>query len=416
MRFGHEIFDEISVQLQPQPLKKTRGLKVMECHETKKDVPMVISFALDGGGVRGIMQTYWMLLLEQMINEKLGNTGDAYKPIGEFLDSIGGTSIGGILAMAYFTPDPRNPKRGLRTAKEIYDFFSHNMGRVFSGSMQTASTADVLPSGYFARFVQLATNAMQDVAQEAGNLLKNMSINGARHDPSSLEELLAEFFGGQTLNHVEKPLFVTSANRKTNEGFPFRSSDPQQTTYKLKDIGRATSAAPTFFPAADIAFNPTQPSISLVDGGIAFNNPSAVVLAHTIQALDTPAAPITRHNVFLVSLGTGDPQGEFHMAANIGAGDVCARTDQEGWGLQPKAIINALMAIGSRSVHEEVLRHVPGNYFRINPPVSAAIELDSASKETLDTLLESAGQRDVIDQLQRVSDRIVEILKSRRPR
>jgi patatin-like phospholipase/acyl hydrolase len=46
----------------------------------------------------------------------------------------------------------------------------------------------------------------------------------------------------------------------------------------LRDIGRATSAAPTFFPSAEIFNLNKTKSFSLIDGGCGQNNPSKLVL------------------------------------------------------------------------------------------------------------------------------------------
>ena len=53
--------------------------------------------------------------------------------------------------------------------------------------------------------------------------------------------------------------------------------------FYLRDIARATSAAPTYFPSAEIKnINATQ-KFSLIDGGVGLNNPSKLVIDDVIK-------------------------------------------------------------------------------------------------------------------------------------
>jgi patatin-like phospholipase/acyl hydrolase len=79
---------------------------------------------------------------------------------------------------------------------------------------------------------------------------------------------------------------VTSVNRLTNEDVIFRSLGAvfdRNKDFYLRDIARATSAAPTFFPSAEIKnINATQ-KFSLIDGGVGLNNPSKLVIDDVIK-------------------------------------------------------------------------------------------------------------------------------------
>ena len=69
-------------------------------------------------------------------------------------------------------------------------------------------------------------------------------------------------------------------------------------------ILRATSAAPTYFPAATFK-SLTGKEYSLMDGGIGMNNPSKLVLDEI--SLDVKNDENTK-NFFLLSLSTGIPR------------------------------------------------------------------------------------------------------------
>lgn len=71
----------------------------------------------------------------------------------------------------------------------------------------------------------------------------------------------------------------------------------------MRDVARATSAAPTYFPSAEIKNINRTKSYSLVDGGVGQNNPSKIVLEDIKkEALNSG----DENNFFLLSLGTGE--------------------------------------------------------------------------------------------------------------
>lgn len=74
----------------------------------------------------------------------------------------------------------------------------------------------------------------------------------------------------------------------------------QSENFLMRDVGRATSAAPTFFPAAEIK-SFTGKTYQLVDGGVGKNNPSNLVLENLKKGLSNEE----RDNFFLLSLSTG---------------------------------------------------------------------------------------------------------------
>ncbi len=104
---------------------------------------------------------------------------------------------------------------------------------------------------------------------------------------------------------TETNVVVTAVNRLTNQDVIFRSIsaifDRNQDFY-MRDIARGTSAAPTYFPSAEIKnINATQ-RYSLIDGGVGLNNPSKLVIDDIIKITQNEAH---KKNYFLLSLGTG---------------------------------------------------------------------------------------------------------------
>ena len=48
--------------------------------------------------------------------------------------------------------------------------------------------------------------------------------------------------------------------------------------FYMRDVGRATSAAPIYFPSAEIKNIEANVKYSLIDGGIGLNNPGKLVI------------------------------------------------------------------------------------------------------------------------------------------
>lgn len=70
----------------------------------------------------------------------------------------------------------------------------------------------------------------------------------------------------------------------------------------MRDVARATSAAPTYFPSAEIKNINATMKLSLLDGGMGINNPSKLVIDEVMKISSNSAAA---DNYFLLSLGTG---------------------------------------------------------------------------------------------------------------
>jgi patatin-like phospholipase/acyl hydrolase len=98
---------------------------------------------------------------------------------------------------------------------------------------------------------------------------------------------------------------VTAVNRINNKDAIFKSTDAilnRDKDFYVKDIGRATSAAPTYFPSAEIKNLIASEKLSLVDGGMGMNNPSKLVIDEVKKMAFNSR---NDKNYFLLSLGTG---------------------------------------------------------------------------------------------------------------
>ena len=99
------------------------------------------------------------------------------------------------------------------------------------------------------------------------------------------------------------PLLIGSYDVENQIPFFFKSERiPKNPNYnwKLRDIARATSAAPTFFPPIQLK-NAYHESYTLVDGGVCVNNPAMAGFAEARHIYGDA-------DYLVVSIGTGDRQ------------------------------------------------------------------------------------------------------------
>jgi uncharacterized protein len=220
---------------------------------------------LDGGGIRGILPARFVQKLEEL----------AGRPARALFDMIAGTSTGGIIATGLFN--------GL-SAKEIGDFYTTKGPAIFPG----------------------------------GELRKARLAYEPLYDAGPLETALADLLGPARLSQppAGAELFVPSYCVNMPDNFFFRSWRAREEPafdFALRDVARATSAAPIYFASA-VILNARGGRFELVDGGVFANNPS-------LCALDDAARLWPGEKMLVVSIGTGDHTAPFDLGDG-GAVDV----------------------------------------------------------------------------------------------
>ena len=198
---------------------------------------------IDGGGIRGIIPGVILNYLEQQLQKK----DKSNKKIGDYFDLIGGTSTGGILACCYLMPSPGGTAK--YSAKEALDMYLNDGGSIFHSSI-----IDKISRGF--------------------------GLLDEKFDVAALERNLEDFFGEETLNNFIKPSLITSYEITERSAYFFTSVDAADDlkNFKVRDVARATSAAPTYFEPASIKSVAGQ-QFSLIDGGLYANNPTLCAYA-----------------------------------------------------------------------------------------------------------------------------------------
>lgn len=189
---------------------------------------------IDGGGIKGL---YSSTILEHF-EEKFEIN------ISDYFDMICGTSTGGLIALALSLKIP---------TKEISEIYLKNGSKIFpKANKKIAFLKQVLGSGKFS-----------DIP---------------------LKEVLTDVFNDRKLIESNNLLCIPSYSITDARPWVFKYDHKEgdlgrDNKAKYVDVALATSAAPTYFPMAEIEYYDSK---QFIDGGVWANNPTLVGL---IEAL-----------------------------------------------------------------------------------------------------------------------------------
>ncbi len=207
--------------------------------------------SVDGGGIRGVLPAALLRALEEK----------THLACAEMFDLIAGTSTGGIIAVGL--------SHGLLAA-QLSDLYTHQGGAIF-------------------------TKTLFDEIEHLGGGI------GPIYSAATLEGILRELLADTRLSDIKGvEILVPAYCTSIPDGHYFKSWKARADSaddFLLRDVARATSAAPIYFPPAKIA-NVAGASFVMVDGGVFDNNPSDAAAAEAIQLWPG-------EEIMVVSLGTG---------------------------------------------------------------------------------------------------------------
>lgn len=215
--------------------------------------------SIDGGGIRGILPALFLHEMEKKLK----------KPIAEVFDLIAGTSTGGILALSLSVPD-KNGKPKF-SALDILNLYEDEGKNIFKKSLWRSTTS-------------------------MGNL------TNAKFPIEGIEEVLDIYLGNTMLSESLTSLIIPSYEIERRMPFFFKSRHAKANAeydYKMKDVARATSAAPTYFESLKLKAKPPADYFALIDGGVFANNPAMCAYAEAKKVFGN------ENDILLVSVGTG---------------------------------------------------------------------------------------------------------------
>ena len=201
------------------------------------------ALSLDGGGVRCIATLTFLNILEKELKQNLS----------EVFDYFAGTSSGGISCIGIGSV-------GMNTSEMLEMWNKRNTERIMQFEVWQ------------------------------GGLGLSLMTGKAKYNPAGKREVLKDYFGELTFRESKKPVAVTAYDIEDRS--PLLLSSYENGNMKLVEAAEATSAAPTFFPTAEVNGK------YLIDGGVVDNNPA---MNSYIEALKI----YPKDTIKVLSIGTG---------------------------------------------------------------------------------------------------------------
>jgi patatin-like phospholipase/acyl hydrolase len=281
--------------------------------------------SIDGGGIRGLIPAVVLTEVEKRSGKR----------IYELFDLIAGTSTGGILACALCAPDPL-------PAEQLVGLYEDEGPRIFERSLK------------------------QRIVSAEGLL-------DEKYESTALDKALERFLSDKRLAETKPDLIVPAYNMGDPGPYFFKSRKAREENedFPLSEVARATSAAPTYFEALELAGQ------AFVDGGVFATNPAMCAFAEVMRFQPTA-------DILLLSLGTGQ------RTHKRGYDQV------KGWGLVEwaKPILDVVFDGVSDAVDYQ-LQHVldEGHYWRLQVELTqASDDMDDAGAGNLRDLRAQAEQ------------------------
>ena len=178
----------------------------------------------------------------------------------------------------------------------------------------------------------------------------SQGISAPKYDGKGLEKVLKQVFGDTTLGQAQLPLMITSYDTISRKPVIFKSFKASHAGLPMWEACRASSAAPTYFPAHAMTIEGRK--CALIDGGVVANNPTACAIA---EALRKDARADQPRDLVVLSVGSGEHTRSIDLPS--------ARE----WGALEWAvpIIDVLFDGNGESV-DYIARHLVGDaYFRL---------------------------------------------------
>ncbi|UCB42980.1 MAG: patatin-like phospholipase family protein [Dehalococcoidales bacterium] len=310
--------------------------------------------SIDGGGIRGLIPAMVLVSLEQKLKEKTGNPD---MRIADAFDLIAGTSTGAILTCGCLCPDLEgDPMKPRFSAEQIKELFVTRGGEIFEASL------------------------WQKICSVGG-------LNKERYGAKALETVMDEYFKDLTLSNLLRPCLITAYDIERRHAKFFTqhtASEQTKNDYLVRDVIRAATAVPTYFPVARVE-SVTGIRSPLIDGSVFAGNPALCAFAEARKKL---AGSPSTEQMAILSLGTG------HIARPYEY-----RRVRDWGGLRWVApLIDIMLSSVAETVNHQLTNifdaaGVLGQYLRVDRELREANSaLDDASPENLDALQQDGMQ------------------------
>ena len=322
--------------------------------------------SIDGGGIRGIIPAKIIARIEELLQQYSQNPETR---ISDYFDLIAGTSTGSVLSALYLCPREKGETKVKYSAKEILDLYLNYGSDIFKRSWKT-QTIDYL------------------------------GLGNPLYKADKLEDMLDDYFGDLRLADLLKPCLFPAYDVESGKAIFFNQMNAyrhENKNYLVKEVVRASTAAPTYFPIAKINDEIEKRSYSLIDGGMFANNPA---LCAYIEACKFPSQPAAT-DIMILSLGTGSNGKTYPYASSSKWGKI-------GWVIP---VIDIYGSASSQTVDHQLnvlykYHHAKDQYLRLEPNLSqydVSFKIDDASKKNV-LALESVGDQMIEKYSEEIND------------
>ncbi|MDW7692475.1 CBASS cGAMP-activated phospholipase [Flammeovirgaceae bacterium SG7u.111] len=307
--------------------------------------------SIDGGGIRGVLPGQVLCHVEKYLQTI---TQDKSARLSDFFDMVAGTSTGGILACAFLLPD--SSSRPKFRSNEVVDLYLNRGEAIFDRPF----------------FKKLRTLG---------------GITDEKYPEKGLEKALEEYFGETKISQLLKPCVIPSYDVTRRKATFFRQHSAKKkgdcADFLVKDITRATSAAPTYFECANIK-SLEGDEYAMIDGGIFANNPGLCAYADARRFYGKTASEMV-----IFSLGTGEKKKSYPY------------DKVKNWGLVqwPAPLIDIMMSSVAETVDFQLKQiyeavEQPSQYLRVNETLPEWVneEMDDANEENMRALQQFGDQ------------------------
>lgn len=291
--------------------------------------------ALSGGGFLGLYTAAVLKGLEERAGEALG---------GRF-DLIGGTSIGGVLALALAFERPMT---------RLVELFMQHGPEVFS--------SHALPSGAVSRLIDLTR-----------------SVLGPKYSGEALREALHAEFGDATLGEARHAVVIPAVDVHTCRTKVFKTPHAKASSgdagLPVVEVAMAACAAPAYFPSVRLGGR------LFADGGLFAVAPDQVALHEAEHFMGVEA-----EQVQMLSLGTAASHYQPSDGVREDAGAV-------NW-LSEGRLIMTLLSAQQQHVQAMMEDRLGKRYLRLDAPWprAAGLGIDVATEKAMKTLNALAEQ------------------------
>lgn len=285
---------------------------------------------IDGGGMRGVIP---MVLLQRLEDEIRRCGGE--DSLDSYFDYIAGTSTGGLISLALTCPTVF----GYKVCKNAPQVLLEDILEQYMSMGKT-----IFPTSTFTGLRKIAST---------------------KYPETGIESMLDEWFEDSKLGEATVPTLIMSYDLFS--GAPVMIKSYEDRSFLVKDAGRATSAAPTYFPPL------IRNGEILVDGGVVANNPSIYAYIEAKKLYPNCS------KFHILSLSTG---GKIHTMSLEDTYGLLSWVDQ----------VNPMFSTAQKRTTDYVLQNMQDvDYIRIDDPLELGIKMDDTNPDSVKSMVEFAN-------------------------